>query len=1329
MPSAGENRSPQDGQIVTFYSYKGGTGRTMALANVAWILAANGKRVLIADWDLESPGLSRFFQPFMEAEANDRPGIIDLIRRYAWAAADAEISPDALHAGSEEDERERREVARNKLAAMVDEHIGRVTDYAIPLDGPFPAAGALHFLSPGKQTNGDYVATLGALDWDNFYDNLYGALFFDALRELLKREYDYALIDSRTGLSDIADICTIHLPDIVVDCFTLSTQGIEGAAKVADAIRERNERGIAIFPVPMRIDRTQDQKVEDSLIFAAGKFNKLPAAMSEEERREYWAAVEVPYQPTYAYEETLAVFGDRPGSEQSLLSSYERIVARITDGAVAMLPPKQEWLRRRTRLLFSRTPHSSLPEVVLDFSPEDQLWAEWISAVLGSAGITVRWVGEVLAGPGDSGVTRHDVLIVSQSYISRMQNVGPTPRPDVLISVTNAPPPAHLTGTDGLRIIELADLSETEAVDRLIDGLQGRPIADLESEIGILRYPSGDRPVVSNLPARNANFTGRDKVLRELHEQFWSQPAASARPATIEGLSGVGKTQVALEYAYRFGADYDVIWWMNCGLSQYVDGSLIDLALKIREAFGAGVPEEGRGPEVARQLLRLLGEGRADQRWLLIYDNAEDIDVIKDLLPKGGGRVLITSRNERWRTVGTSLEMKVFERQESTSHLRRRIPDVTLEEADQVAGLLGDMPLAVAAAGALMASAGMSVSEYLQLVDQQEMPRLPDGHALREYQPAVVKAWCLSLDRLRDKSTAAARLLEVCSVMAPDISLELIYSQSMIDTLRAIDPSIFARNMIAGLIRQIDLLALIKLDNNARQIQVHGVVQAVVNVRMNDKEKESARRNIHRLLAAARPEEGVDDPKNWARYRLIWPHIPPSDAETSKDAEVRQLLIDRVRYLWVRSDLVRGRDEGEEIERTWKAMLAVEPGMAELPEQLFRLQFNLANILRDLGQFQESYALDQAVLDGQRALLGDKNAFTLQTYSGLAADLRALGDYQAALKLDLQTYESWKDEFGEEYPGTLSTANNLALSYLLTGDFRRALTQDRLTLDRRATELGPTHPRTLNSGSAVARDLLEAGRYADAVARMENVLSQAHSTLGDDDRITLNARLLLGVALRYAGHPEQAASQIDTARTGLATGWGEDSSDALASRLSQAVNMLAMHQVPEGMEAAAGVLAIYEAHVGPKHPHSLITRLNICTALCLAGDYTAAATSLPSVVEGLQERLGEVHPYTLAAKMVQASTLAFRLDLRRAEELERAVTDDRENNLGPRHPDTLRCRANLLLTQHELGSNEASDQRQEVIRELTIMLGSDHPDVKTIRDGGRLLCTIDPQPF
>src|SRR5579872_709275 len=88
MPEGSAGQSRAAGRIVTFYSFKGGTGRSMAVANVAWILAANGRRVLVADWDLESPGLHRFFQPFLgDREVWEGPGIVDLIRDYERAVA------------------------------------------------------------------------------------------------------------------------------------------------------------------------------------------------------------------------------------------------------------------------------------------------------------------------------------------------------------------------------------------------------------------------------------------------------------------------------------------------------------------------------------------------------------------------------------------------------------------------------------------------------------------------------------------------------------------------------------------------------------------------------------------------------------------------------------------------------------------------------------------------------------------------------------------------------------------------------------------------------------------------------------------------------------------------------------------------------------------------------------------------------------------------------------------------------------------------------------------------------------------------------------------
>ena len=330
------------GQIITFYSYKGGTGRTMALANVAWILASNGKRVLAVNWDLESPGLHKFFHPFLdESTVSATPGVIEIINDYASAAVDPGPRSDDWHLE----------------LAQVDRH-------AVSLEWAFPEGGKLDFLSAGRQ-NRDYSAAVCSLDWDNFYDRLGGGRFFRAMRDDMKEKYDYVLIDSRTGLSDVADICTIELPDVLTICFTLSDQSIEGAAEVARQISGRyRDRNIRVLPVPMRIEDGEKEKLDVGRALARMKFEGFPAGMTPESSALYWASVEVPYKPFYAFEETLATFGDDPGSPASLLASFERITDCVTAGQITAMRPIAEDLRLQYKDAFARGSPSPLPRSI-----------------------------------------------------------------------------------------------------------------------------------------------------------------------------------------------------------------------------------------------------------------------------------------------------------------------------------------------------------------------------------------------------------------------------------------------------------------------------------------------------------------------------------------------------------------------------------------------------------------------------------------------------------------------------------------------------------------------------------------------------------------------------------------------------------------------------------------------------------------------------------------------------------------------------------------------------------------------------------------------------
>jgi hypothetical protein len=143
----------------------------------------------------------------------------------------------------------------------------------------FPGDGTLDIILAGRPGRG-YNNPLAGFQWDNFYHRLGGGHLLAAMRDDTRRNYDYTLIDSRTGLSDIAGICTVRFPGTVVNCFTLSTQSIEGAASVAQSIGEQRDRDIRILPVPMRVEDGEQNKLENGRALARSSFSGFPRNMS-----------------------------------------------------------------------------------------------------------------------------------------------------------------------------------------------------------------------------------------------------------------------------------------------------------------------------------------------------------------------------------------------------------------------------------------------------------------------------------------------------------------------------------------------------------------------------------------------------------------------------------------------------------------------------------------------------------------------------------------------------------------------------------------------------------------------------------------------------------------------------------------------------------------------------------------------------------------------------------------------------------------------------------------------------------------------------------------
>lgn len=278
----------------------------MALANVAWILATNGLRVLAVDWDLESPGLHRYFHPFLvDKQLRESPGVIDAVRDYAAGTA-------------------------------------QIERYVCPLRGyEFPGSGRLELMPAGRQVSA-YSTSVSAFNWNAFYEHLGGWSFVEAFAADMRERYDYVLIDSRAGLSDHAGICTVQLPEAVVCCFTMSTQSIEGAAAAATSIVEQSARagrGVRIVPAAMRVEEGEPRRLDRGREYARQRFAVAVPGLDGAGGERHAPMVEIPYKVFYAYEEVLAAFGDAPGEAGSLLAAYERLAGELTGAPCALVAP------------------------------------------------------------------------------------------------------------------------------------------------------------------------------------------------------------------------------------------------------------------------------------------------------------------------------------------------------------------------------------------------------------------------------------------------------------------------------------------------------------------------------------------------------------------------------------------------------------------------------------------------------------------------------------------------------------------------------------------------------------------------------------------------------------------------------------------------------------------------------------------------------------------------------------------------------------------------------------------------------------------------------
>lgn len=832
--------------------------------------------------------------------------------------------------------------------------------------------------------------------------------------------------------------------------------------------------------------------------------------------------------------------------------------------------------------------------------------------------------------------------------------------------------------------------------------------------------------VWGKVPPRNKNFTGREELLEKLHSGMTAGTTGQVTvvlpqllPRALHGLGGVGKTQMAVEYAYRYGNEYDLVWWISADQRVLIRSSLAALAphLDLPSAAAIGVED------AANAALDALRRGKPYERWLLVFDNADEPEEIRDVIPDGPGHVLITSRNHRWEDVVEAVPVDVFTRAESVAFLHKRVRKaIAPEDAERLAEQLGDLPLALEQAGALQAETGMPVDEYIELLHEHTSQLLNEGKP-SEYPISMTAAWNLSVSRLSQRRPEAIDLLRCCAFFGPEPIPRDVFSQRVSGLSPQLTSLLANPIQLSRSVGELGRFALARVDPGNRTIQVHRLIQALVREELEPEEKARHRTDVHRLLTGVQrgnPEESV----NWGRYSGILGHVVPSRVQESRVSNVRDFVLDLARYLYLSGDRFAQEFVNLFIDQWKKDSGPDDP-------HVLRAYRELGNILRQLGRYNEVYELNQTTLANMRRV-GTSDDELLLLVNSIGGDLRARGDFAAALNHDKDSVRRHEAAFGPDDPRTFRAKSNLALDHSLTSHFGQA----REMLEQAFVGLQDTQSgaaTVLVTWNALARAVRLSGDYSEACDVGEEALAYGLEHLGGEHPACLLTAKDLSIAWRRLGELDKALEMCTDVHGRYVRRYGLDHPDTLAAAMSLANVQRNNGQEQEGLELAADTVKRYPRVYGADHPYCLACTGNLALLYRTCQDPAAAGELNKETLANIERRLGRDHHYYLTVSTNLASDLAA------LGEYDAAVEKGRETHrrftglVGDDHPMTLACAANLSADLERLGTAAAAEEAARLREETRVRyaqkLNLEHPDAIAFLEGRHLDLDFDPPPI
>ncbi|MCX5336554.1 FxSxx-COOH system tetratricopeptide repeat protein [Streptomyces sp. NBC_00140] len=818
----------------------------------------------------------------------------------------------------------------------------------------------------------------------------------------------------------------------------------------------------------------------------------------------------------------------------------------------------------------------------------DRAWAEWIAWQLMDAGHRVEldywdW------GAGDNFILKMNaalergrlLALFSPAYFELERFTTPewaakmaVQEKIVPVRIVDTIPPPILRPLLAPALFGLDDHDAREALLRAVAGpaRPGTPPPRPQGMLARMGGGSGPRlpgslPRVRNLPARNAAFTGRDSLLVHLREAL----AAGQRVGVqaLHGRGGVGKTQLAVEYAYRFAGEYELAWWIAAEDPALIPDQLAALAARI------GAAPTGTLPAAAVELL--LGELGERSRWLLVFDNAEDPDALASFLPGGPGHVLITSRTPHWHTHAVPLDVDTLSRTESVALLRAQGAILTDADADHISATLDDLPLALAQAAALL-TRGLSPADLKEELAANLVQVMGQGHP-PSYPTALAAQVRLTRTRLETDHPGAAAVVDALALLAPEpFPLTTCASHLPDQTSTLLKETVGSRLGAVGAVERVARHGLTRVQGGT--LQLHRLTQDMLKGQMTSPEHDQARADAEALLTAADPGD-ASEPRFWPAWQVLLPHalaIAPTRLTTSPGRDVVR------RACWYLMERGQPRPARERLQQLYDTCLQqVGPDHVDT---LWAAN-DLARAYADTQDHERARVLDEDTLARRRRLYGDDDSDTLVSARNLAIWLWALGRHEEALALDEKTLETRRRVSGAEHPDTLRTAAGLAVELAEVGRVEEAVVLEEETLEVQRRVMGSEHPDTLNTAYNLANRLAAVGRVEEAVVLEEETLERRRRVLGEDHPDTLITAYNLANRLAAVGRGDEAVVLGEETLGARRRVLGLEHPDTLSTAHNLAIRLAAVGRVDEAVVLGEETLEGWRRVLGSDHPDTL----------------------------------------------------------------------------------------------------------------------------------------------